>query len=319
MEMLIRNPIYPDPNFDCNNKNIHEYAPYIIRDGVHIIDNEWWLSLNQHCRDLISARADFILDKVDIPHDFQFDDDSKFITKVYKSYIDAFDYQCWFPNIAHLDNVPSGVVILPISQELKDIFVRMYNHETIESDILDEFKERLRDSMIGGRDYFVRLSSTSGKNIKSVRPFNNIDDIITHITSHKLFVEQEYKREKDSCLILIPWNDDIDDRFEFRIFVVDGKLTGASQQNVRKLYHYTSGELEMIEHALNNISFLNQTSYKTYVADVYCLDGVCKLIELNPFGAHSGAGSSLFHWITDYEVLHGNQPAQLRYLSVINY
>lgn len=204
MESLIRKPIYPDPNFDCNNKNLHEYAPCIIKDGVHIVDEQWWNGLNQQCKDLISAKTDFIIGKVDIPHEFQFDDDSKFITKVYKSYIDSFDYQCWFPEIGHLENVPSEVFVLTLSQKLKNIFIRMHNHEVIESDILDEFKEKLTNFMVAEQNYFVRLSSTSGKNIKSVRPFNNVNDIIFHITSHKLFVDQEYRRDKDSCLILVP-------------------------------------------------------------------------------------------------------------------
>ncbi len=126
----------------------------------------------------------------------------------------------------------------------------MYNHESItknDDDVLMNFKTEISNKMIPNMKYFVRLSSTSGKNVKSVRPFSNVNDIISHITSNKLFVEQEYKRDKDSYLVLVPWNDNIDDRYEYRIFVVDGKLTAASQQNCRELYNYTSDELEMIE------------------------------------------------------------------------
>tara|TARA_R110001599_G_scaffold91574_1_gene240561 strand:+ start:2005 stop:2157 length:153 start_codon:yes stop_codon:yes gene_type:complete len=45
----------------------------------------------------------------------------------------------------------------------------------------------------------------------------------------------------------------------------------------------------------------------------------CHLIELNPFGAHSPAGSSMFNWIQDRDILYGNVPAELRYLSAINF
>lgn len=46
-----------------------------------------------------------------------------------------------------------------------------------------------------------------------------------------------------------------------------------------------------------------------------------KLIKLNPFGAHCGAGASFFNWHTDHDLLYGktNNDPELRYLSAINY
>jgi len=35
--------------------------------------------------------------------------------------------------------------------------------------------------------------------------------------------------------------------------------------------------------------------------------GECKLIELNSFGARSGCGSCLFHWLSDEVVLYGEK------------
>jgi hypothetical protein len=116
----------------------------------------------------------------------------------------------------------------------------------------------------------------------------------------------------------MPWNNNLQERYEFRIFVVNYKLVGASQQNTKQLYSYSSKELKMIEKALNNITFLTTIPYINYIADVYCHNGICYLIEVNPFGAHSGAGSSLFHWIDDYKLLHGYSDPELRYLSIIN-
>lgn len=63
-----------------------------------------------------------------------------------------------------------------------------------------------------------------------------------------------------------------------------------------------------------------------FVADVYVNVNtkICHLIELNPFGAASGAGSSLFNWYKDYDLLYGinhdkNKEIELRYLSIIEY
>ena len=203
----------------------------------------------------------------------------------------------------------------------KNVPYAQYPYST--SNYLQEFKNVISDILKPNTEYFVRLSSTSGKNEKSVKPFTTTEDIISHIASVKLFVDQEYRRDKISSLIIMPWNDQIDDRYEFRIFVVDGILTAASQQNARELYNYSAEELESIEYALNHISFLNDAVCKTYVADVYIDvdDRTCHLIEINSFGVHSGAGAALFHWITDYDILHGlnDGPPELRYLSIINF
>ena len=83
----------------------------------------------------------------------------------------------------------------------------------------------------------------------------------------------------------------------------------------------TQEELEGFEEALSNLTFLDHIPYHTFVADVYIDTSThtCHLIELNPFGAHCGAGASFFNWVTDYDVLYGLKPAEMRYLSAINY
>lgn len=326
--MLIRTPIYPGDH-KCNNKNIHEYSPYIVTDNENIIDKEWWNSLTSYCQQLIQNRTNnnFILKDIDIPHDFQFDNKDKFLTTIYRCYIDSFDYNIWYPYLidANIPNTPSDVILIPINKECKRIFVEFYNNTNqYDSPYINELKQCLFDNIEENKEYFVRLSGTSGKNEKSVRPFSNVDDIISHISSVKLFVDQEYRREeKDTCLILIPWNTCIDARYEFRIFVVNGKLTGISQQYSDELYQYSGDELDSIIHAITNIPFLNNLCYKTFIGDVYVdiNDKVCYLIELNPFGAHCGAGSALFNWIEDFDILHGatDISPEFRYLSIINY
>jgi D123 len=120
----------------------------------------------------------------------------------------------------------------------------------------------------------------------------------------------------------MPFNNDIEARYEFRIFVVNNKLTAISQQNRYDLHQFSTKELKVIEYSLNNISFLDKCPYKTYVGDVYVniATKTCHLIELNPFGAHSGAGAALFNWIDYFEILHGlnNSEPEFRYLSIIN-
>ena len=99
----------------------------------------------------------FILADVEIPHEFQFDNQEKFLTTMYKAYIDSFDYHVWYPHIEHLDHVPKNVKLIPITTEHKKVFVEIFDYHT---DIKDyDFS----DLKINDGNYFIRMSSTSGK------------------------------------------------------------------------------------------------------------------------------------------------------------
>lgn len=331
---VVRKPIYPDASNICNNRNIHEYTPYIIdNEGNGVIDECWYMSLTPYCRFLISQRTNnnFIVKNIDIPHEFQFDNENKFLSIMYKCYIDSFDYNIWYSHLVdnNIMDIPEGVNMFKINDELKQLFVNMYDDNKQIVEYMDNIHIQnlimgISKSIEHGKKYFIRMGSTSGKNEKYVREFDNAIDIVTHISSVKLFVDQEFKRiNKETYLILMPWNNNIEPKWEFRIFVVNNKLVAVSQQNSKDLYTYTSKELKKIEFALNNIKFINNGLYNTYVGDVYVdIDNnVCRLIELNPFGASSGAGAALFNWIVDYDLLHGKKDCnpEFRYLSIINY
>ena len=332
--MLKRVPIYPNIiRSNYNNNNIHEYDPYLQNENENltIIDADWWNSLTYYIKKLIEMRLNnkFKLGQITIPHELsQSTNDNKNLKIIYQSYLDGFDYNVWYTD--NIPNGPKNVKIIHIPDTIKKILFSIYMKEisrsTDKNDInmnvdIYAFKNEINKNMEIGKEYFVRLSSTSGKNVKQIDSFTNADDIISHLVSNKLFVTQEYCRDKDTYLILVPWNDIIDSRCEFRIFVVNNKLTAASPQKFWELHQYSSEELKSIEHALSNISFINSVIYHTFVADIYVNmeTQTCHLIELNPFGAHCGAGSSLFNWITDYDVLHGLSQPELRYLSIINY
>lgn len=326
--MLTRKPIYPDDNVDCNNRNIHRYSPYIITQDGNLIDMDWWNGLTEYCKDIIKTRNNnnFKIAQITIPHEFQFDNNEKFLSITYRCYIDSFDYNIWYRHLVDnkIPSIPENVVLIRIPNKLKKVFVDMFENREKHSDLLDGLKNEIDRHIDKDKKYFIRMSSTSGKNEKSIKSFNQSCDIISHIASIKLFVDQEFKRDnKDSYLIVIPWNTKIIPRYEFRIFVVNNKLTGISQQNTIELYQYSAKELSILEYAFSNIQFLNNGLYTTYVADVYVdiKTKNCHLIELNPFGAHSGAGAALFNWIDDYNALNGiiDSLPEFRYLSIINY
>jgi len=323
--MIKRNPIPTNFNpQNYNNHNLHEYTPYIIKDEQVIIDETWYNSLSKYIQQLISTRLKdkFTLGQVTVPHEYQVDNQLKQLTTIYHAYIDGFDYHVWYS--PYIPNGPQSVKLIHIPDTTKKVLLQMHDtRKYIPNVHLSKLERKIQKHMMPNTSYFVRLSSTSGKNEKSVEPFDSPYKIIMHLSSVKLFVDQEFKRDKDTYLILVPWQNKIDTRNEFRIFIHNKKLVAASPQKYWELNQHSQEELEAIEYALTYIKFIDQVSYDTFVADVY-IDietRICQLIELNPFGAHSGAGASLFNWETDYDLLHGKNHDQieLRYVSAINY
>jgi hypothetical protein len=50
----------------------------------------------------------------------------------------------------------------------------------------------------------------------------------------------------------------------------------------------------------------NINHISNYTIDLAVVDSKIYFIELNSFGAEYAAGSALFHWIIDKEILYGN-------------
>ena len=114
-------------------------------------------------------------------------------------------------------------------------------------------------------------------------------------------------------LVLIPWRDDMNALNEFRCFIHNGRLTAMSVYNYRE---YGSRkwslkpELEIRMIVKNVCEKWNQLEpdapWNSCVMDVHVSrDLKVEVIEFNPFGAQSMTGSSMFHWIQDYDQLHG--------------
>jgi hypothetical protein len=323
MEGVVRRPKPLDwlglNRASLNSNNHHEYDPCEIQeDGKLAIDVSWWANdLTPGMRDQIRRQVGYFqLKDIEIPHFSMEKDVMKSLTEVYRAYLDGFDYQLWYSK--DIPNGPKGVLRLFLNDRTKNDLLTNCDSSSI---LRLKLESDIRGLLTPDQEYFVRLSTTSGKNEKPVRPMKTAKEIVAHLGAVEEFKTREYMRHKETYLILVPWNDTIDPRCEMRIFVVNGKLTAASPQRYWELHQHTSEELEAFEYALNNITFLDKVLYKTFVADIYVnvSERVCHLIELNPFGAHSPAGSSMFNWIDDYDILYGNAPAEFRYLSAINH
>lgn len=188
----------------------------------------------------------------------------------------------------------------------------------------DEFEQMTQDltnryiDIFNGTKYFIRVCNVSLKyGQHKTGPYTNIRQILESVvsTTHN---HSPIKKNTDKLEIyLIDWVE-IDQKYEFRIFVFNNKITCISQQNIYSLlfneHKNNPPEFERMikeklditvsyfyEHIINKINWI-----KSYTYDFAIIDNKPYFIEMNSFGKEYAAGSALFHWILDSEILYNN-------------
>jgi hypothetical protein len=305
---------------NCNNSNIKNYNPYYIEDDILYVDKEWYFPL----LDLTKERLQKIIDNyklklefinVDVPHNkIQIKYESIY-TDLYKIYLWQYDYENWYNDEINDDSKVKIIKIPRCDANTLDEWTDKYFTSLSKND-LDDLSYVFKNEIISVIEYFrkngiikffVKLSGTSGKNDHDLIPLFDIFDIIKFIS--QVSFKKEYKKMRDKfydtnlCLIIMPWNDMFDNkRYEFRAFMYNNKITCISQQVWYDIMNYSEEELKIFKDAV--LSFENKTNLKNATIDMYIKDGKIHVIEYNPFGPYSAAGSSLFNWINDFDKMH---------------
>lgn len=168
---------------------------------------------------------------------------------------------------------------------------------------------------------FVRTDHVSLKTgIHGKGPYTSIKQIIESICTSTPGHKAVEQYDTTINLYIIPWLE-LETDYEFRLFVYNNKLTGISVQHIykrnEKLNNKTDDDIKnlvqrIIDYFYNN--FLKKWSLtksknmiENYTIDIAFLNiNLIYFIEVNPFGAEHAAGSSLFHWIYDKDILCGN-------------
>lgn len=163
------------------------------------------------------------------------------------------------------------------------------------------------------KSYFVRVNNVSLKyGIHGNIQYNNIKNIIesciTSIKGHTPIHEDTEKLD----IYLMEWIN-IEPKNEFRIFVCNNKITAISQQNLfEKLFD--ENMIAKIPNIINiiikhfdeeikpRINWISQYTYDFAIID----NDKPYFIEMNCFGKEYAAGSALFHWLIDENILYGN-------------
>jgi hypothetical protein len=183
--------------------------------------------------------------------------------------------------------------------------------------LFNEFKHHF-----DGTNYFVKVNNVSLKyGIHGIGPYNNIKNIIessvTCIEGHTPL----YPYVKKIDVYLLPWVK-IEPVNEYRVFVCNNQITAISQQNLYlKLYDELSilkipENLQIIvdyfqKEIINKITWIS-----SYCYDFAIVDNKPYFIEMGSFGKEYAAGSALFHWLLDEDILYGklkNNVIEFRY------
>lgn len=173
-----------------------------------------------------------------------------------------------------------------------------------------------------GTNYFVKVNNVSLKHgIHGIGPYNNIQKIIESTVTCMEGHTPIYPNVKKIDIYLLPWVN-IERVNEYRVFVYNNKITAISQQNLYlKLYDESSiskipENLQIIVDFFHKDIIQKITWVSSYTYDFAIIDNKPYFIEMNCFGKEYAAGSALFHWLLDEDVLYNkseNDIIEFRY------
>ncbi|MCJ1332778.1 hypothetical protein MMC10_009472 [Thelotrema lepadinum] len=194
-------------------------------------------------------------------------------------------------------------------------------------------------ALLAENDFFVRLDFCSLKDGRGPAIPRTIEDLIGRIVSslracRALEDALEPGVVDKVRLYLLPFRVDIDLGREYRVFCPPGigvhRITAISQYRWHEPWpggatgetpeqagqRILDGAMIMhdsiVRHALalkedGDASVMDSLEKEGFTFDVFDTGSEVQLVEVNPFGAMSGCGSCLFHWIRDAETLYGKK------------
>ncbi|ADO67403.1 hypothetical protein crov369 [Cafeteria roenbergensis virus] len=309
---------------ECNTNNHNEYFPVEILDENKIkIDKKWFNKLTYKTKKRLHAFiSKYELDNLKFPHNnYKSLNESqlKLWYNIYHCYLQQYDFteyaDFYNKDYVKIDISKNNLAIL--HKVCKVVISTNTSTSWINTQFEDLSEEFILQIINGLKKYdnycFIKTNKTSGKNEISLTPKSTYLDVLNHLTNCKEYyihfnrALDKYKLGDTENLIISKWRDDFDKYREFRVIILDGKIKGISQQLWYEKIIYSEEEILKISNAI--IEFFNQNKF--YVPDMtvdinvnikYHVD----LIECNPGGLYSSSGSSLFHWINDYDKLYDN-------------
>lgn len=209
------------------------------------------------------------------------------------------------------------------AEDLADTFPKV----TIRGDIIEDLVQKNK--------FFVRLDACSLKDaLIGEGPVKSTTDLWTRLATSArgmTGLKDLRKAGMPINMYLFPWDETLRTDLEYRVFCPPdmGKIAAISQYEWHARWYHADVKEEhesIPDRLLNSCKRLHQKivahpamtevlGSRGFVFDVV-VDPVnqdVRLIELNDFGALSGCGACLFHWVRDARLLYGlNERVEVR-------
>lgn len=285
MKLVYTNPV------GCNSTNHYEMAPFKFNGNDLVLDKEYYTTIKDTWLDK-TLRKDF-------PHVWVEDNViygeknpcNKFFNVYHRNY-EFYFADHW----AHV--IPDMYIIRYSNDEAKNMENRDYLKLSGLIERLDlAIQKCINVSTCTGA--FVKLGSSSTKHDYPPEQVFNGEDALKHL----LGSDRVMRFISCGVIVVRRWRNDITRINEFRVFIKSHKVIGVSQQFIfetipfsyETIYHEVINDIQKL---WDNIK--DKVEYNDAILDIW-LDYNMKpqLIEINPYGPWTGAGSSLFHWVDD--------------------
>ena len=224
---------------------------------------------------------------------------------VYRAWCRMYNADIWhsvFGNLAEIVSLtPEEHNILKSCRKLTDDVIR---HPAI-SKLLTRLNYQINilQKNSGQQELFIKTSAKSTKHDVKVQPITNGVEALNYLLSSPT-IQGVLMRNESVELFLRPWNTEVNNDNEIRVFIQDGHIKAVSQQYIYSsspvlgmMFRYNAADiLDKITATWSDITSV--TNYKDAVLDMFITgDGEVELIEINCGGNGWGpAGSSLFQW-----------------------
>lgn len=206
---------------------------------------------------------------------------------------------------------------------------------------LEDIKDEIIEPLFSGLRFpdsglFMRLNGCSPKDGKQRIPgqlaLHSIEDIILRLTTSEracnMLTKALDSKEERAPIIFLPFNNRMASRREYRVYCnpIEARITAISQYCwhkpwmfashsteeqkaiIQEIWHKTRGMHKRIMDCLDHHDEIDKLLIQQgFSFDVFYDEDSksIELVELNVFGARSGCGSCLFHWIQDLDLLYG--------------
>ena len=197
--------------------------------------------------------------------------------------------------------------------------------------LIDELEDFLSKNnnlnyIFTGKKYFVRTESVSLKyGQHGAGPYINLKQIMESLVSCKQHHCPLDKKIPIIKLYLLEWKENLNTDLEFRMFVNNNKITAISQQNIysknnilsKLQYNEIIDYLDKLIEYYENVIKRKITHIQEYTIDIAIIENKPYFIEINCFGKEYAAGSSLFHWLIDENILYGKNSDKIYFRYII--